>query len=344
MYNNSYHDTINEKPSYIMFNRDLSLPFHLLEQSPRMHYFPCDNYINESVLKMQSVYRKVYQNLETAAAKQSRLRDKVAKSKSFELGQKVYLYIPATNQSTGRAFAKKFHGPYRVIEKHSDLNYTIQDCDKPFSKRMKVHVDRIFDYTERRQDLSLSSRVKEDLSNRHDRPNLADNPSNEPEQFTWYDDVEFTEEIPPSKQIREPRLENKSASSGKPSNNLLPVAKDPLNDNTTNIGKKVGPKPKGTRTKKIWPEPSHSYEFRSRPDNKDKQTESKPSASFTDRVLGWAMNSGDKNSTNIIDKMSNALAHHLATDLEKDKINNIKIKLQPTRIFYNSTIDNVNFS
>lgn len=155
IYNNSYHDSTSEKPSFLMFNRDLNLPFHLLEMPPRHHYFPCENYVEENLSKLHYVYRNVYKNLEKVSEKQSRLRETIAKTKHFQIGQKIYLHTPATTKLTGRAFAKTFTGPYRVIEKHSDVNYTVILVNKPFAKPVKVHVDRMFSYVERRLDLQI---------------------------------------------------------------------------------------------------------------------------------------------------------------------------------------------
>ncbi|KAG8173920.1 hypothetical protein JTE90_012424, partial [Oedothorax gibbosus] len=142
---------------------------------------------------MQRVYNSVYQNLENVAAKQSRLRDKIAKIKTFEIGQKVYLYTPATKQSTGRAFAKKISGPFRIVKKHSDLNYTIQESDKPFSKSTKVHVDRLFDYTERRPDLQIPAQSNTGNFNNATGLGTSYSHYNDTNQFSWYDDAEGTD-------------------------------------------------------------------------------------------------------------------------------------------------------
>ncbi|KAG8176471.1 hypothetical protein JTE90_026074 [Oedothorax gibbosus] len=290
---------------------------------------------------MQHVYRNIYQNLENAAAKQSRLRDNVAKSKSFELGQKVYLYTPATNQSTGRAFSKKFSGPFRVIQKHSDLNYTIQDNDKPFSKSVKVHVDRLFDYTERRSDLQLSSQVSTENSNTLTSTQIADNGPNYSNQFSWYDDPELAVHTPSLPQNREIRSQDTAVNNREPSPDNTPLGptNKPLDKNETNITTQT--KQIGTRTEQpqtIPKQVTHSYNLRSRP-----AQVANTNSSLSNRVLGWALNSGDENSTNILDKMSNALANHLSLDLERDQINNILIRPQETKIFYNSFLEDIHF-
>lgn len=357
MYNNSYHDTIHEKPSFIMFNRDLNLPFHLLEQTPQVHYFPCDNYVREGITKMQFVYRNVYQNLETAATKQSRLRDKVAISKSFELGQKVYLYTPATNQSTGRAFSKKFSGPFRVIEKHSDLNYTIQDIKKPFAKSIRVHVDRIFDYTERRPDLTIP-----EVSGQHQSspitPNTAeDNPVFDPYQFSWYDDPEETEQYVPHMRVARgtqqgalannetrnpetvsdngPSQSTMNPSSSNGTDNAIQSEALQLNRQTENL--QTVPK-QGTSDYGLRPRTVHPEYGGPRP----RKTKKPTVASFSDRVLDWALNTGNTHENkNIIDKIADALSHRLSADLERDQINNICVEPRPTRIFYNQYLENI---
>lgn len=85
IYNSSHHDTTHEKPSFLLFNRNLNLPFHSLDSTHRQHYFPCDNYVQIILAKMQYVYHNIHKKIETSAEKQFRLLDKFAKQKSFEL-------------------------------------------------------------------------------------------------------------------------------------------------------------------------------------------------------------------------------------------------------------------
>lgn len=335
IYNNSYHDSTLEKPSYIMFNRDLSLPFHILEKPTRMHYFPCEDYISENILKMQHVYNKVYQNLEFVAAKQTRLRDKIATKKSFEVGQTVYLYTPATKQSTGRAFSKKFSGPFRVIQKHSDLNYTIQENNKPFSKPVKVHVDRMFNYAERRLDLQIPSQPNSENSNVI--PSKVGVPDNhDTNHLLWYDDVEGTD-IPAVIHNRNTEIQKTAIRNERTLPNNAPSQSKTTqraHDNSINTEpKQVIPADNSQTQPK---QETHTYNLRSRstPQN---------NTPFPNRMLNWAMNSGDNSNANIIDKISNALANRLANDLDRDQINAISIKPQETKIYYNTLLKSIKF-
>lgn len=324
IYNNSYHDTTHEKPSFLMFNRDLNLPFHVLEKTPQIHYFPCDNYIEDNLSKMQFVYRNVYKNLKLSAEKQSRLRQNIAKKKSFQLGQKVYLYTPATNQSTGRAFSKKFSGPYRVIEKHSDLNYSIVQISKPRAKPIRCHVDRLFAYEERRTDLLLPD------SQQISKVSHAEKSERRKDTIPYWfcEESETDDYCPPYYHSQQKSSTNNTSNTGVekskgniPDNDISNAATE-ISNNTTPVNK-----------------PTHSrYNLRSRAINADEtKSTTNQNASITDRLLKWAI-TGDKDQTekNIVDKMSDALANKLL-DLQtkpSDSVNTFFCKPHKTRIYY----------
>lgn len=332
IYNNSYHDTTHEKPSFLMFNRDLNLPFHLFEKPPRHHYFPCENYVEENLSKLHYVYRNVYKNLEQASEKQSQLREKIATSKVFHIGQKIYLYTPATTQLTGRAFSKHFSGPYRVIEKHSNLNYTIIHVNKPFAKPVKVHVDRMFSYVERRPDLQIpttpgSTEHKSSFpSSQND--NLA--PPQPKNDFSLYDsDTEIDEYIPPFIASSNANRNQDGPETSQTSTDPLPqVPLDTAADNTPPLSDQQSVTP--LRLRKVDDGTWNCERARGR--NRASSSEINTN-SFSDRLINWAIGSGTgtQENKNIIDKISDVLADKL------DTVGNIQkkwIKPQKTRYFY----------
>lgn len=341
IYNNSYHDTIHEKPSFLMFNRDLNLPFHLLDNQQSFHYFPCDNYIEENLAKMQYVYRNVYKNLEIAADKQSRLRDQIAKPKSFRLGQKIYLYTPAATQTSGRAFAKKFSGPYRVLEKHSDLNYSVKDMSKPHSKPVRVHVDRMFAYEERRLDLRIPNEVSTEQASQSVNPsNSSFHSQNDlvPNYLPCNSDSEIDDYIPVA---LPPRMSNESIpkSSGPrqnisdhstPNTSTPPTQNLGLSPTVTNPDN-VASTSQDPQPDKQNAEPERRYNLRPRREvppraNTSERASNSRNSSFADRILNWAMDSNTPQlEKNIIDKVADVLANKLAADLQSpshDTVNN----------------------
>lgn len=372
IYNNSYHDTIHEKPSFLMFNRDLNLPFHVLEQQARIHYFPCDNYIEENLSKMQYIYRNVYKNLEIANEKQFRLRERISKQKAFQLGQKVYLYTPTTNQNTGRAFARKFSGPYRIIQKHSNLNYTIQDTRKPFKKPSRVHVDRLFSYTERRPELLIPDTVTKHLVPSFDTSQFQSIPNDKRTYHNTYPDSDNEEDdffplpvhsqpIRQSQQSSDPELQFSASpqTSGQQTTNET-VTQQSLSDNqsvpgsASNTQELSNTTPDKTalaipKTGKSQIETEHRYNLRPRPGRPTSHSVSQSgtlhtqSTSLPDRFLNWAMDSRQPQSEkNMLDKIGDVLAGRLAANLPSgnEEVNNLFFKPQRTRIFFNSNYVN----
>ena len=64
--------------------------------------------------------------------------------RSFEIGDKVFALIPLS----GRPLKARFHGPYEVSQKISDLNYVINTPDRRKATQM-CHINMLKPYYER---------------------------------------------------------------------------------------------------------------------------------------------------------------------------------------------------
>nr|XP_042908230.1 uncharacterized protein LOC122271345 [Parasteatoda tepidariorum] len=340
-----------------MFNRDLNLPFRILDQEPKIHYFPCDNLLEENMRKMQLVYRQVYQNLERAAEKQKRIRDRHAHLKTYHLGQKVYLYTPTSNQLTGRAFAKKFSGPYRIIEKHSDLNYTIQDVNKPYKKPTKVHTDRIFSCTQRRPDLEIPQMTTTNVPNATISSQTHVLKINDEKckdaSFPYDMEDDGDDYIPytiyrPKKSLSHKRIDTTESLSQQQStqNSQSSLVKSHTQQvegtNDSPISLVDSPAPRYNLRRR--PEKNAASIQVNKPEIRTSQKQSSDNNSLSSKILGWAMNSDHSNpDKGILEKVADALSAKLSNDLQTEgdpSINNITLYPQQTRIFYNQSYTN----
>ncbi|KAG1689561.1 Transposon Ty3-G Gag-Pol polyprotein [Nymphon striatum] len=87
-------------------------------------------------------------NLEKAAEGQERQVAKKATLTEFRIGDKVLLFSPAVKKGTTHKLNRPYKGPYRILERLSQINYKIGHI---FNKRdiKIVHVDRIKEFIER---------------------------------------------------------------------------------------------------------------------------------------------------------------------------------------------------
>lgn len=147
-YNNTLHATIKEKPSYVIYGFDIKMPYSILNTQVKIQENSYQSYAEKRALQMQDVYKKVQTNIENAAEKQEEYQNRDAKLRNFKIGQLVYLYFPNL-QKCGLPKKKNFKGPYRVVERHNLVNYTIIDINDPKGQLQKVHADRLIPFTER---------------------------------------------------------------------------------------------------------------------------------------------------------------------------------------------------
>jgi len=133
-YNNSYHESLKMSPAYVLFGRHLDLPYNLLQNE---NVLPTRfTYVDNITNQIKTVHKIVKQNLEKAAIKQEEIKNKKAKLRTFKIGEQVYLYTPRT--VLGKTFSRKWAGPYVILEKNSDVNYTIKDMRNDKAKIQRV--------------------------------------------------------------------------------------------------------------------------------------------------------------------------------------------------------------
>jgi len=89
---------------------------------------------------LKLAYKSVTQANRKAHQSNKRLYDRRAKLRSFEAGDRVYLYNPAVKPGRSKKFHFPWSGPFKITAKISDLNYEILDHG---NKKRIVHVNRL---------------------------------------------------------------------------------------------------------------------------------------------------------------------------------------------------------
>jgi len=68
--------------------------------------------------------------------------DEKRRDEEFEIGDLVSLYTPHTEVGLSKKVLSQKKGPYRVVEKHSPVSYTVALVSRP-EKLEKVHIRRL---------------------------------------------------------------------------------------------------------------------------------------------------------------------------------------------------------
>ena len=141
-YRNQQHNATNEIPFFLMFGRDMELPFHLSLRDNRTRYDIDENYISELTLRLQIDHEKAKKSIQDTIDKRSENFNQKKTRTEFRLGDKVYLHSPVVrNKDITRKLQPKWRGPYRIIEKKGPVTFKIREING--RKEEMVHANRL---------------------------------------------------------------------------------------------------------------------------------------------------------------------------------------------------------
>ena len=143
-YNTSRHSSTSFSPFYLLYLREPLVGIDLLLHKKEPAYQSFDQYSDEVRRKMQVAYRIVENQLKVVFDRAKRRYDARVKSVKFNVGDLCYFYSPRLFAGRGRKFRNQISGPWKVIRKVNEVNYSIQKSPK--SKAVIVHVDRMVKY------------------------------------------------------------------------------------------------------------------------------------------------------------------------------------------------------
>jgi len=146
-YNASQHMSTGFSPSYLMFGREITPP-DLLKVGEVRSYSEADGFARELVNGLHSAYVSVKRNLEKAAEDMEKRVLGKSRSKNISVGDLVFLFYPSLGNSSTRKFSLPNRGPYKVVQKLSEVNFRIQSLSKPTDIQV-VHVNRLSKFTPR---------------------------------------------------------------------------------------------------------------------------------------------------------------------------------------------------
>ena len=143
-YNTSRHSSTTFSPFYLLYLKEPRVGIYLLLHKKEPAYQNFDQYSEDVRRKMQVAYKIVENQLKVVFDRAKRRYDARVRSVKFEVGDLCYFYSPRLFAGRGRKFRNQTSGPWKVIRKVNEVNYSIQKSPK--SKAIIVHVDRMMKY------------------------------------------------------------------------------------------------------------------------------------------------------------------------------------------------------
>ena len=188
-YRTSVQESTKESPFYLLYGRDARLPTDKVINAPfSLATTNMDDYRIEMTQRMASTWECARQQISKAQKKQKQQHDRNAKDPGFQVGERVFVYMPAAGQGEAYKFSKKFQGPFRIMAMY-DNGVELQDINKPRSKHITVALNRVRRCPKEVKDLTeemMSEKVSDEVAK--DDEESESTSSGEPEKDSpWKD-------------------------------------------------------------------------------------------------------------------------------------------------------------
>jgi hypothetical protein len=131
-YNTAFHTTLQEVPHYLAHGYDARLPLDEILGSRHEIKHDVHQFAADAVDRLQMTYARITSIMEEINAERKTDAELAAKLQ-FKIGEEVWLYEHATKKGENAKLKTRWLGPYKVIEKKSDVVYVIEREGQAYS-------------------------------------------------------------------------------------------------------------------------------------------------------------------------------------------------------------------
>lgn len=147
-YNTATQTTTGFSPFFLLYGREPSSTIDtILPYKPDATEFTP---ISDLARRAEECRRLARSFTSTDQQRQKHRHDECVKDRSFDPGSLVWLWVPCSTPGLSPKLTTKYHGPYRVIERTSPVNYLVEPVAQTTDNRRRgreiVHVDRLKPY------------------------------------------------------------------------------------------------------------------------------------------------------------------------------------------------------
>src|SRR5215831_16563781 len=141
-YRATSHETTGYSPNFLLYGRENRAPIDIVLGAPAGT--PVENidaWVEDKVDRQREAYDLVRNHTGKAAERYKTYYDKKVKKVSFKPGDFVHVYVPRRRPRRSPKWQRYYTGPFRVMNKLTDLTYVVQE--KPRSSPKVVHIDKM---------------------------------------------------------------------------------------------------------------------------------------------------------------------------------------------------------
>jgi hypothetical protein len=148
-YNTAIQDSIGYSPCEVLFGRKPSLLADVILSNPvTVDPKPLAQYLSDLKQNVQKIHQRVENKLSLSRDRQNQYYDRfMNSSKSFEIEDLVCLVNERSMVGQSKSFRQRLLGPFKIIKKFNDMNYTIISLET--KKSQDVHFNRLRPYRDR---------------------------------------------------------------------------------------------------------------------------------------------------------------------------------------------------
>ncbi|GFX13549.1 retrovirus-related Pol polyprotein from transposon 412 [Trichonephila clavipes] len=154
--NSAIHEATYTSPFFLEHGRDirLSYTYEKNPDTPQNKY----EYVEKLLPSLEQIFNKVLKNLKEQEASHVDLSTRATKQHHYDykIGSLCFIKTPNIKFNLSPRLRPKFEGPYRVIERFSNVNYRVQHVEQ-LRKRFNTHVNRMISFIKRFSYLHLNN-------------------------------------------------------------------------------------------------------------------------------------------------------------------------------------------
>ncbi|GFY11402.1 integrase catalytic domain-containing protein [Trichonephila clavipes] len=154
--NSAIHEATYTSPFFLEHGRDIRLSYTYEKNSntPQNKY----EYVEKLLPSLEHTFNKVLNNLKDQEASHVELSTRTTKQHHYDykIGSLCFIKTPNIKSNLSPKLRSKFEGPYRVIERFSNVNYRVQHVEQ-LRKRFNTHVNRMIPFIKRFSYLHLNN-------------------------------------------------------------------------------------------------------------------------------------------------------------------------------------------
>ena len=142
-YRTSLQESTKESPFFLLYGRDARLPtVEALSLPPNRQVEDLNSYKGELVVGMAEAWSAAQTQVRKAQKRQKVQHDRHATDSRFQVGDRVYVYMPAEKRGKAYKFARPFRGPFRVVTLYEN-GADVRLVDKPQAEAIRVALNRV---------------------------------------------------------------------------------------------------------------------------------------------------------------------------------------------------------